>query len=64
MPDQTIEITPFNVAFYYVNYCKRKEIEVNESKIDIYIEPMQQPLISDQLKEEFKNKIIEQAIRY
>ena len=64
MPDQTIEITPINVAFYYVNYCKRKEIEVNESKIDIYIEPMQQPLISDQLKEEFKNKIIEQAIRY
>ena len=39
-------------------------MKVNESKIDNYIERMQQPLISDQLKEEFKNIRIEQAIRY
>ena len=30
---------------------------------DNYIERMQQPIISDELKEEFKNIIIEQAIR-
>ena len=64
MSDQTIEITPFNVAFYYVNYCKQNKIKVNESKIDNYVERMQQPLISDQLKEEFKKIIIDQAIRF
>ena len=64
MSDQTIEITPFNVAFYYVYYCKQNKIKVNESKIDNYVERMQQPLISDQLKEEFKKIIIDQAIRF
>ena len=64
MSDQTIEITPFNVAYYYVYYCKRNKIKVNESKIDNYIDRMQQPLISDQLKEEFKKIIIDQAIRF
>ena len=64
MSDQTIEITPFNVAYCYVFYCKQNKIKVNESKIDNYIERMQQPLISDQLKEEIKKIIIEQAIRY
>ena len=64
MSDQTIEITPFNVAYYYVYYCKQNRIKVNESKIDNYVERMQQPLISDQLKEEFKNIIMEQAISY
>ena len=37
---------------------------MNESKVENYLERMQQPLISDQLKEEFKNIISEQAIRY
>ena len=64
MSDQTIEITPFNVAFYYVYYCKQNKIKVNESKINNYIDRMQQSLISDKLKEDFKNIIMEQAIRY
>ena len=64
MSDQTIEITPFNVAYYYVYYCKQNKIKVNESKIHNYVERMQQPLISDQLKEEFKKIIIDQAIRF
>ena len=64
MSDQTIEITPFNVAYYYVYYCKQNKIKVNESKIDNYVERMQQPLISDQLKVEFKKIIDDQAIRF
>ena len=64
MSNQTIEITPFNVAYYYVYYCKQNKIKVNESKIDNYVERMQQPLISDQLKDEFKKIIIDQAIRF
>ena len=38
MSDQTVEITPFNVAYYYVYYCKQNKIKVIESKVDIYIE--------------------------
>ena len=34
MSDQTIEITPLNIAYYYVAYCKQNNIKVNESKID------------------------------
>ena len=64
MSDQTIEKIPFNVAYYYVYYCKQNKIKVNESKIDNYIDRMQQPLISDQLKQEFQNIIMEQAIAY
>ena len=64
MSDQTIEITPFNVAFYYVFFCKQNKIKVNESKIDNYIDRMQQPLSSNKLKEDFKNIIMEQAISY
>ena len=64
MSDQTIEITPENIAFYYVEYCKQNKIKVNESKIDNYVERMQKPLISDKLKEEFKNIILAQAIRF
>ena len=64
MSDQTIEITPFNVAHYYVYYCKQNKIKVNEYKIDNYIDRMQQPLISDKHKEDFKNIIMEQAISY
>ena len=64
MSDQTIEITPFNVAYYHVYYCKQNTIKVNESKIDNYIDRMQQPIISDKIKEDFKNTIMEQAIRY
>ena len=63
MSDQKIEITPFNVAYSYVYYCKQNKIKVNESKIDNYIDRMQQPLISDKLKD-FKNIIMEQAISY
>ena len=64
MSDQTIEITPFIVAYYYVLYCKQNKIKVNESKIDNYIDRMQQPLISDSLKAEFRNIIMVQAISY
>ena len=64
MSDQTIEITPFNVAYFCVYHCKQNIIKMNESKVDNYIERMQKPLISDQLKEEFENIIIQQAIRY
>ena len=38
MSDQTVEIKPFNVAYYYVYYCKQNKIKVIESKVDIYIE--------------------------
>ena len=64
MSDQTIEITPFNVAYNYVYYCKQNEIKVNEPKINIFIERMLQPLISNQLEEEFRNIIFAQAITY
>ena len=50
MSDQTIEITPYNVAFYYVFCCKQSKIKVNESKIDNYVARMKQPLISDSVK--------------
>ena len=52
--DQTIEITPFIVAYYYVYYCKQNKIKVNESKIGNYIDRMQQPLISDSLNRKFR----------
>ena len=42
---QTIETTPENEAYYYVEFCKQNKMKVNESKIHNYIEPMQQPLI-------------------
>ena len=61
MSDQTIEITPHNIAFYYVSYCKQNKIKVNESKIDNYVERMQQPLISDSVKEDFKKIIYDHA---
>ena len=61
MSDQTIEITPHNIAYYYVFYCKQNNIKVNESKIDNYVERMQKPLISDSVKESFKNLIYEHA---
>ena len=47
-----------------MEYCKQNEIKVNESKRDNYIERMQQILISDQLKEEFKNIVIAQATKF
>ena len=61
MSDQTIEITPYNIAFYYVSNCKQNKIKVNESKIDNYVERMQQPLISDSVKEDFKKIIYDHA---
>ena len=42
----------------------KKKIKVNESKIDNYVERMQQPLISDKLKEEFEKTLIDEAIRF
>ena len=64
MSDQTIEITPYNAAFYYVEYCKQDKIKVNETKIDNYVERMQQPLIQDKVKEDFKKVIYDHAINY
>ena len=64
MSDQTIKITPFNVAYFYVAECKQNKIKVNESEIDNYIDRMQQQLVSDSLKQEFQNIIMEQAIAY
>ena len=67
MSHQTLEITPYNVAFYYVEYCKQNKIKVNESKIhkmNNYIERMQQPLISGSVKEDFEKIIYDQAISY
>ena len=55
MSDQKIEITPLNVAYYYVAYCKQNNIKVNESKVDNYVERMQQPLISDSVKGTSRN---------
>ena len=63
MSDQTIEITPHNMVFYHVFYCKQK-LKVNESKIDNYIQRMQQPLIPDTVKEEFKKIILDHSINY
>ena len=63
MSDQTIEITPYNIAFYYVYYCKQDK-KMNESKIDNYVERMQQSLISDSVKEDFKKIILDHAINY
>ena len=64
MSDQTTEITPYNVAFYFVEYCKQNKIKVNESKIDNYIERLQQPLISESAKEDLKKIIYDHAINY
>ena len=38
--------------------------KVNESKIDNYIERMQQPLISDKVEEEFKNTKFKNTMNY
>ena len=62
MFDQTIETTPLNIAYYYV-LCKQNNIKVNESKINNYVESMQQPLISNELKEDFKKIIYEHALQ-
>ena len=61
MSDQTIEITPLNIAYYFVAYCKQNNIKVIESKINNYVERMQQPLISDSVKEDFKKLIYDHA---
>ena len=61
MSDQTIEITPYNIAFYYVYYCKQNKLKVNESKTDNYVERIQHPLISDAVKEDFKKIIYDHA---
>ena len=64
MSDQTIEITPYNVAFYSVEYCKQNKIKVNESKIDNFTKRMQQLLISDSVEEDFRKFIFDHAINY
>ena len=61
MSDQTIGITSYNIAFYHVYFCKQNKIKVNKSKIDNYAERMQQPLISDSVKEDFKKIIYDHA---
>ena len=61
MSDQTIEITTYNIAFYYVYYCKQNKIKVNESKIDNYVERMQQPLIRDSVAEDLRKIIFDHA---
>ena len=61
MSDQTVETTPYNIAFYYVFYCKQYKIKVNESKIDNYVERVQQPLITDSVKEDVKKIIYDHA---
>ena len=62
MSDQTFEIRPYSVAFHYVYYCKQNKIKVNEPKTDNYVERMQQPLIPDTVKEDFKKTILDHAI--
>ena len=37
---------------------------MNESKVDNYVERMQQPLISDSVKENFKKFILDHTINY
>ena len=64
MSDQTIEITPYQVAYYYVAYCKQNKVNVKECKIHNYIQRMKLPLISDKIKAEFKNLFFTQAVRY
>ena len=50
-------------AFCYVEYCKQNKRKLNESKIDNYDERMQQPLIPDTVKEDFKKiNLIMQSI--
>ena len=61
MSDQTIEITPENVAIFHVQHCKQKNIKVKEAKTDNYVEGMQQPLILDKVKEDFNNFLLERA---
>ena len=64
MSDQTIEITPYNVAFYFMEYCKQNKMKMNDSKIDNYTDRVQQPLIPDKDKEDFKKIIYDHAINY
>ena len=47
-----------------MEYCKQKKIKVKESKIDNYVERMQQPLIPVKAKEDFKKIIYDHAINY
>ena len=64
MSNLTIERTQYNIAFYNEYYCKQKKTKLNESKTDNYIDGMQQPLISGKHKENLKNLIFTQAVRY
>ena len=47
-----------------MEYCEQNKIKVNETKIDNYIERMQQQLITDSVKEDFKKIIYDHAINY
>ena len=62
MLNQIKEINHENFALFSVEYGKQNKI--NEFKIDNYIDRMQQPLISDKLKEEIKKYILAQPIRF
>ena len=61
MSDQTIEITLYNIAFYYLYYCKQNKIKVNESKKDNYIGRTQQPLIPHNVEEDIEKIIYDHA---
>ena len=61
MSDQTREIRLYIVAFFNKAYCKQNK-KVNESNIDNYVERMQQVLISDRIKADFKNIIFSHAV--
>ena len=43
---------------------KIKKIKLNESKLDKNTERVQQPLIQDTVKEDFRKRILDQAINY
>ena len=64
MSDQTKELTPENVAYFFVEYCEQNTIKVNESKFGSYVECIEQPLILDKIKEELKNIIFAQAVNF
>ena len=57
MSGQTIRITPTNVAFYYVLYCKENNILVNEEKVSEYFSE------EDIKWKEFKSEMKELGIK-
>ena len=52
MSGQTIRITPENIAFYYVVYCKQNNILVNEERVSTYFSEESEEL--KKMKKEMK----------